>query len=93
MKKHLLIPVQRRREIMCEWQNWGKGFHYDKAIKELLDVGWTEREIADCMGYKSNSTVHRMWTGDQKSEPGHRAGEALYILYVLTFSDKKKKPL
>jgi predicted transcriptional regulator len=53
-------------------------------LRRLLEAGWTQQKISDLIG-SGQSQVSKMLDG---REPGHRAGECIYILFAEMFRIK-----
>lgn len=64
------------------------GFDYARTVLEINRAGWSYEQIALFCGYESKGTIAGIIQG---AMPGHREGEALYILYVELFN--RKPPL
>lgn len=62
------------------------GYDYRQAVLEINHGGWSYEQIAFFCGYEDRSSIARVAAGQRI--PNHRAGEALYILYVELFGEK-----
>lgn len=62
------------------------GFNYAQALTDLL-TRMTNEELALALGYKSVGAIHEI-RGPRKRKPNHPHGEALWALYMATFSRK-----
>lgn len=63
------------------------GFDYAQTVRELNRV-WTYDQIAECCGYESPRSVRNLLDLNPANGPvipSHRAGEALWAMYVETF--------
>lgn len=63
------------------------GFDYAQTVRELNRL-FTYEQIAECCGYDSPRSVRNLLEPNLAGEsvvPSHRAGEALWAMYVETF--------
>lgn len=61
------------------------GIDHAQSLLELSKV-WTATEIAEFCGFSGRGALRSVATGARG--PSHKAGEAIYILYVETFGKK-----
>jgi hypothetical protein len=63
------------------------GFNYAQTVRELNRI-FTYEQIAECCGYESSRSVRNLLELNPSGEPvvpSHRAGEALWAMYVEAF--------
>ena len=60
------------------------GFDYPQTIRKL-NQRFTYEQIARLIGYENKASIHMLLTG---TVPSHPHGEALWALYVNTFTSK-----
>jgi len=61
------------------------GFDYAQTIRKLNHHGLTYLQIAEAIGYESQSSIYQIMNG---ATPSHKHGEALWGLYRDLFGDK-----